>query len=112
LIRMKSRTAPLVPHIFVVMAGDAAVTGGMQLAERLRRNVAGLRVQCNLGGGSFKAQFKRADRSGAKLALVLGEDELRNSTVTVKHLRGEGGQETRPLNDLESWLSNWLREES
>jgi len=112
LIRMKSGSGTLAPHLFVVMAGDDAVIAGMQLAERLRRKVTGLRVQCNLGGGSFKAQFKRADRSGADLALVLGEDELLNSAVTVKHLRGAGGQETRPLNDLEEWLSNWLRGES
>jgi histidyl-tRNA synthetase len=112
LIRMQSPTGALTPHIYVVMAGDEAMTAGMQLAEQLRRSPAGLRVQCNLGGGSFKAQFKRADRSGAALALVLGEDELENSKVTVKHLRGEGGQETVPLNDLEGWLSNWLRAES
>jgi histidyl-tRNA synthetase len=112
LMRMQSRTAALAPHVYVVMAGDAAATGGMQLAERLRRNLDGLRVQCNLGGGSFKAQFKRADRSGAELALVLGEDELRQSQVTIKHLRGDGGQETQPMNVLENWLSDWLRTNS
>jgi len=112
LMRMQSRSDPLCPHIYLVMAGDEAVTRGMQLAEQLRRSVAGLRVQCNLGGGSFKAQFKRADRSGAALALVLGEDELLHSQVTIKHLRGEGGQETQSMNVLENWLSDWLPTDS
>ena len=78
------------------------------LAEKLRERVTGIRIQSNLGGGSFKSQFKRADRSGASLALVLGEDELRLSRATIKHLRDDAPQEQVALNELESWLSRWL----
>ena len=91
------------------MAGEEATAGGLQLAEQLRRQVAGLRIQSNLGGGSFKSQFKRADRSGAPLAVILGEDELREGQVTVKHLRDQTDQEKINLDVLESWFKNYLR---
>jgi len=91
------------------MAGEGAIEGGLVLAEKLRGQIAGLRIQSNLGAGSFKAQFKRADRSGAPLALVLGEDELEQGQVTVKHLRDRSGQEQVALDDLESWFRNYLR---
>jgi histidyl-tRNA synthetase len=68
----------------------------------------GLRLQANLGGGSFKVQFKRADRSGAALALVLGEDELRRGEVTIKPLREDAGQQQLALDGLAGWLENWL----
>jgi histidyl-tRNA synthetase len=68
-----------------------------------------LRILSNLGGGSFKAQFKRADRSGAELALVLGEEEIKRSMVTIKPLRAEGLQEHVALQDLQEWLNDWLR---
>ena len=97
------------PHVFLVMAGEEAISGGLQLAEQLRRQVSGLRIQSNLGGGSFKSQFKRADRSGAPLAVVLGEDELRQGHVTIKHLRDQTGQEKINLDELETWFKNYLR---
>jgi len=74
----------------------------------LRREVSGLRVQLNLGGGSFKAQFRRADRSGAQVAVVLGEDELKQGRATVKPLRGEGTQQQVQLSDIEDWFRSWL----
>jgi histidyl-tRNA synthetase len=67
-----------------------------------------LRLQANLGGGSFKAQFKRADRSGAALALVVGEDELERGEVTVKALREDSGQQQVALDELAGWLETWL----
>ena len=90
------------------MAGEGSIDGGLQLAESLRDQVPGLRIQSNLGGGSFKAQFKRADRSGAPLALVLGEDELANRLATIKHLREQKPQEQVPFDTLPGWLKNWL----
>jgi histidyl-tRNA synthetase len=80
----------------------------MQLAEHLRQNVDGIRVQINLGGGSFKSQFKRADRSGAALALVLGEDEIQHDVVTVKHLRDDSGQKQLGLDEIARWLQAWM----
>jgi len=66
-------------------------------------------VVCHSGGGSFKSQIKRADRSGARLALVLGDDELANGTVTVKHMRTDREQETVPLEGLAKRLDSLLK---
>ena len=76
--------------VYVVHQGDAAQAAALQAAERLRD--AGLDVVLNCGGGSFKAQFKRADASGAFAAVVLGEDELASGEATIKWLRGGGGE--------------------
>jgi histidyl-tRNA synthetase len=108
LMRSQSEPPAETPHVYLVMAGEGSVEGGLGLAERLRDRVAGLRLQSNLGGGSFKAQFKRADRSGARLAVVIGEDELSQGRVTVKHLREDRPQEEVPLDRLEDWFTQWL----
>lgn len=108
---MKSQSEPgrEPPHVYLVMAGDEAIASGLALAEKLRQGLEGLKVQSNLGGGSFKSQFKRADRSGAPLALVLGEDELRGGHATIKHLRDNSEQEQIALDELEIWFRNYLR---
>jgi histidyl-tRNA synthetase len=82
------------PHLYLVLSGDMAVRQGLVFADELRNAVSGLRVQCNCGGGSFKSQFKRADRSGAELALVIGDEEAGRDEVTIKPLRAGGEQET------------------
>jgi histidyl-tRNA synthetase len=110
LMRLQSGAVADAPHVYLVMAGQGAVEGGLEIAERLRENVAGLRIQSNLGGGSFKAQFKRADRSGASLALVLGEDEIRQGRATVKPLRSQEDQQQIPLDQLADWLKDWLKQ--
>jgi histidyl-tRNA synthetase len=109
LMRMQSESERLAPHVYLVMAGEGAAQDGMKLAEQLRSNVPGLRAQLNLGGGSFKSQFKRADRSGAALALVLGENELQRGEVTVKHLRDDTGQQQVSLSEIEGWLASWMK---
>ena len=81
------------PDVYMVLAGAAAQRHGLPLAERLRDGLPLLRLQVNCGGGSFKSQFKRADRSGAGLALILGDDEVANASVAIKPLRGGGSQE-------------------
>ena len=108
LMRKQSSSTRQAPHVYFVMAGEGTIERGMQLAEHLRQNVNGIRVQINLGGGSFKSQFKRADRSGAALALVLGEDELRHGAVTIKHLRDDSGQKQLTLDEIARWLEAWL----
>ena len=92
------------PHAYLVLAGDAAALRGMLLAEQWRAKVPGLRLQQNLGGGSVKAQFKRADRSGAELALVLGEEELAAGEVTVKYLRDAREQQRIRIEDAGALL--------
>ena len=78
------------PHAYLVLLGDAAEQQGLVLAERLRN--AGLRIECNCGGAGLKTQLKRADRSGARYALLLGEQEVGSASVTVKDMRGDGKQ--------------------
>jgi histidyl-tRNA synthetase len=80
------------PHAYLVMVGEAAERCGRVLAERVRDQLPGLRLQVNCGGGSFKAQLKRADRSRARLALILGENEIQARQITVKPLRQDGEQ--------------------
>jgi histidyl-tRNA synthetase len=76
--------------VYIVHQGDAAQLAAFQAAERLRD--AGIDVVLHCGGGGFKAQFRRADASGAFLAVVLGEDELAAGEATLKWLRGERGE--------------------
>ena len=85
------------PQVYLVSVGERTDILGLQLAERLRDSWPGLRLQFNLGGGSFKTQFKRADKSGARYALVLGEDEAARGIVAIKNLREEQAQEECPI---------------
>ena len=109
LMRESTEVAAVPPHVYLVMVGENTTTDGLRLAETLRRKIPRLRIQTNLDGGSFKAQFKRADRSGADLALVLGEEELQQGVVAVKQLRVAAEQDRIELDRLEQWLDDWLR---
>ena len=90
------------PDAYLVSALAAEHT--LAIAERLRTDGPALRLIADLQGGSFKAQFKRADRSAARWALVLGDDELEQGTITVKDLRGNAEQLTLNLNQAAEWL--------
>ncbi len=83
------------PHVYIVSAAAAAAEA-LQLAEQLRRELPGLKVVSHCGGGSLKSQFRRADRSGALVALLLAEDELAAGNVTLKPLRARAEQQTLP----------------
>jgi histidyl-tRNA synthetase len=93
------------PHVYLALAGAAAEAAGLQLAETLRDAVPGLRIEANSGGGSFKSQLKRADRSGARYALILGDDEVAQQVATLKPLREETGQRQVPLASLAAELA-------
>jgi histidyl-tRNA synthetase len=80
------------PDVYVVVAGDAAIAAGIPLAERLRTAIPGLRIETNCGGGTFKTQLKKADESGARFALVLGDAETERRVVGLKSLRVEEPQ--------------------
>jgi histidyl-tRNA synthetase len=84
------------PHAYLVAAGEARARA-MQIAERLRDELPGLRLVLHCGGGSFKSQFRRADRSGAEFALVLGEEELASGSIGIKPLRGDAEQVRVPV---------------
>jgi histidyl-tRNA synthetase len=85
------------PRIYLVLVGEHAQIPGFKLAEQLRDAWPELGLQVNLGDGSFKTQFKRADKSGAEFALVLGDDEAAKGVVAVKALRRELAQEECPV---------------
>jgi histidyl-tRNA synthetase len=88
------------PDVYVVLAGSQAESVGMGLAERLRDAAPGLRVESNCGAGSFKSQFKRADKSGARYAVIVGDDEAARRVAQVKALRSEEGQREIAFDDL------------
>ncbi|WKX25705.1 histidine--tRNA ligase [Tatumella ptyseos] len=76
--------------VYVISSGQGVQSAAMQLAETLRDQAPSLKIMTNFGGGNFKKQFARADKNGAKVALVLGEDEVNNGQVVIKDLaRGE-----------------------
>ena len=91
--------------VYVVAMGDKAAIQAPVVAQQLRDDIAGLRVMVHCGGGNFKKQFKRADKSDAVIALVLGEDELAEGKVTVKYLREEKEQITLPLAEVKTLLA-------
>ncbi len=91
--------APTLPALdaYLVAVGEPAQEAAPRLAETLRDAVPGLRLLTHCGGGSFKSQFKRADKSGATYALVIGDDELARGVIGVKPLREETPQQTLTL---------------
>lgn len=86
--------------IYVVYQGEGTTLAAFQLAEKLRSELPHLSTMLHCSGGNFKKQFKRADKSGATLALVLGESEVQNNQVVVKHLLGTADQQTIDVANL------------
>ncbi|MET0107819.1 MAG: histidine--tRNA ligase [Candidatus Thiodiazotropha sp.] len=97
-----------VPDVYLVMMGDRASREGVLLAERLRSALPTLRLISHCGGGTFKNQLKKADRSQARYALVLGEDEVARREIGLKPLRSEGKQEQIALSQLETRLAELI----
>jgi histidyl-tRNA synthetase len=84
----------------VVVGGAEIAAQALEIVERLRTARPHLRIEFNLGGGNFKAQFRRADRSGAPLALIFGAEELARGVVAMKPLREQSGQTECPVAEL------------
>jgi len=95
---------------YMVLMGKAAEIAGLQLANLLRTQLPISSVVTNCGGGSIKSQMKRADKSQARLAFILGEDELQNQNVTVKFLREKRDQEIVSQSDLVAFLENYINQ--
>ncbi len=93
------------PQIFIAAVGEGMATHGLLLGEMLREKT-GYRTQMHCGGGSFKSQIKKADKSGAAIALILGENEVTNGEVAVKFLREARDQETVSLSGLIEFLQD------
>ncbi|MEE8379594.1 MAG: histidine--tRNA ligase [Gammaproteobacteria bacterium] len=83
------------PHVYFVAVGDAVQIPVLVLAEQLRNQIPDLCMIVHSGGGSFKSQFKKADRSGATIALIMGEEEHQQGEVAVKYLRDSSIEQTR-----------------
>jgi histidyl-tRNA synthetase len=92
------------PDVYLLLQGDSSSRKGLLLAEKLRDENPGLRILSNCGGGSFKSQMKKADKSGATIALILGEKEMAEATVTVKFLREQLDQQVIGQSDLSEFL--------
>jgi histidyl-tRNA synthetase len=94
--------------VYVVAAGDGTTRYAFRLAEGLRNTQPPLRVETHCGGGGFKAQMKRADRSGATVAVIVGEDEVASGTAVVKPLRAEVEQHEVAVADLARAIAPYL----
>ena len=94
--------------LYVITADTAALAHALPRIDALRSEFPELEIAQHLGGGSFKSQFKRADKSGASVALIYGEAELAANTVTLKPLRGDDEQRTIADAALASFLSEYL----
>ncbi|MEQ1620311.1 MAG: histidine--tRNA ligase [Methylococcales bacterium] len=98
-------TIPPSVDVYLIRAGEQAERVGMQLAETIRNEIPGLKIQVNCGGGSFKSQFKKADKTGAEFALILGDDEVSRGEVAIKALRdAQIPQQTLSHIDLVAFL--------
>ena len=95
--------------VYIAAFGEGTLERVFVLAEELRDKVTGIRVELNLGGGSFKSQMKRADKSGAEFALILGEQELADGCIGIKPLRSTGEQISVALDELAETLARQLR---
>jgi histidyl-tRNA synthetase len=96
------------PDVYIAALGDGTQARAFALAEELRDRIGGIRVEMNLGGGSFKSQMKRADKSAATYALILGEQELSEGRIGLKPLRSGDEQESIALDDLAAVLQDKL----
>ncbi|MBB1517748.1 histidine--tRNA ligase [Aquipseudomonas guryensis] len=94
--------------LYLCAFGEPAELAALTLAERLRDAMPGLRLVVNAGAGSFKSQFKKADKSGARFALILGEDELATRVVGCKPLRDDSEQQTIAWDALAQHLATCL----
>ena len=98
---------------YLIILGNKALDSEVeitanQLAEQWRDEVPMSRIQCHCGGGNMKKQMKRADKSGAQIALILGEDELARQLVTIKYLRGQQEQQSLAFDQVAKLLTSLI----
>ena len=106
LIDFEKVTDSSIPHIYLIISGGKSKSDGLLLAEKIRDQKPYIKVLTNCGDGSLKSQFKKADKSGAKIAMILGEDELEKKQLTVKYLREEKPQITIGWSEISNFLTN------
>lgn len=98
-----------IPDVFVILQGEQAQLSGMPVVEQLRDQMPDLVIETNCGGGSFKSQMKKADKSGAGIALIFGEDEISRGTVGIKLLREQAEQRTVEQSNMATELKQILQ---
>jgi histidyl-tRNA synthetase len=92
--------------VYFIILGENVENKANSLAEQWRDQVNDIRIQCHCGGGNMKKQMKRADKSGAQIALILGDDELAKKQITVKYLRGQNEQQIMPFEQVANLLAS------
>jgi histidyl-tRNA synthetase len=95
--------------VYMIRVGETAEREGLRFAEIIRNEVPGLKLQINCGGGSFKSQFKKADKIGAEYAIILGDDEVSRGEFSIKPLRSEQGQQTLSQQQTIAFLQELCR---
>jgi histidyl-tRNA synthetase len=108
LMQAKEQTLLSAVDVYLIAAGELAQAQALSLVERWRDHLPRMRLMVHHGGGSFKNQFKKADKSGARFALILGDDEVAQQRIGVKFLREEAEQVTLAWSELPAWLAKQL----
>ncbi|MCD2449681.1 histidine--tRNA ligase [Methylicorpusculum oleiharenae] len=103
---------PVLPSLdaYMIRVGDKAEAVGMRFAEQLRNELPLIRMQVNCGGGSFKSQFKKADKSGAAFALIFGDEEAERGVVAIKSLRSDDEQKSLSLIEAVNYLQTAFKD--
>ena len=96
------------PKIYIVAVGEGAEIHASIMAETIRDENQNYAVEVNMDGGSFKQQFRRADKSGAELAIIVGEQEIEQGTVSLKPLKSDGEQKTVKQEELIGQLDKFF----
>jgi histidyl-tRNA synthetase len=111
LVRLAGVALPAsTPDVFVMAQGEAAQRGALALAEKLRDQLPGHGIVVHCGSAKFKTQFRRADESGARLALIVGDDELARGVVALKPLRGAATTQIEyPVGEVGARVAEFLR---
>jgi histidyl-tRNA synthetase len=108
LVQAQGQPAPQAADVYLIVAGEAAQAAGLKLAEQLRNALPHRRIEHNLGAGNLKTQFRRADKSGAAVAVIVGDDELARGVAAVKPLRQDAGQSECPMGELTAAVESML----
>lgn len=98
-------------HAYLITDGEASFMAGLKAATYLRSKVPGLRLMLHCGGGNIKNQFKKADKSGAVYAIILGEHELKTRSLALKHLREDIPQQSLYQDELAEYLKLKLKKQ-
>ena len=97
--------------LFVVCLSKESIQKAIMYSESLREKISKLGIRINMGLEGAGSQFKKADKSGALFALILGDDELKNNTISLKDLRSNSDQETLSYEDLEKRIKKIYKQE-